>query len=201
MGRVMSDHGMRIGIYGGSFDPIHHGHLELSQTALRALNLDKIILVPSSGTGHYKEECNIASNHDRLAMLHLATDSIPQLEISTWELDKPKFTYTIHTLRHFRDTSPDNAVFYLLVGGDWKNKIHSWYQGEQLLSEFHIAFFSRPGEENKQEQTNHNVTYINMPLIDVSSSVIREKIKQGKSIHGMVPQSIENYIQDKELYR
>lgn len=194
----------KIAIYGGSFDPVHLGHLILAQTALEDLGLDRVILVPSGGQAYYKTESNHASGPDRVEMIRLATGGSPQIEVSSFEVDQGRFCYTIETLRHYRDLLPPGSEITLLVGGDWKDRILTWKEGETILHEFQVAVFSRPGFEHEtqmQPDEGENMIYLHMPLIDISSTDIRTRIRAGRSIQYRVPEAVENYIEKKELYR
>ncbi len=195
---------LKIGLYGGSFDPIHNGHLVLIKTSLEKLGLDKIIIMPSGGAAHYKSEPALSAPNHRVEMIRRAIDEIPKLEVSTYEIDQGRFCYTINTLRYLREKYPSNTKIYLLVGGDWIDRIPEWHEGEAILREFHVAVFSRPGYEYKlrqQENSSTNIHYIQMPLVDISSSDIRERAKQGKDIGEYVPQPVAEYIDRNKLYK
>ncbi len=193
----------RIGVYGGGFDPVHPAHLILAQTALEKLNLNRVIFMPSGGIAHYKDESNVASGTQRLEMLKLATHSDEQIEVSDFEISQNKFCYTIDTLRYLRQEYPQ-AEIILLVGSDWKDKIPTWKDGKQLLREFPVAIFARPGYNFKNESTceNHSdsVYYIEMPLIQISSSDLRERRRNRRSIRYLVPESVYHYIIKHDLY-
>lgn len=196
----------RIGIFGGRFDPIHIGHLLLAQTALEELNLSRIIFLPSGGHAHYKEEDrNVASGPDRLEMARLAVASNPRFEACDYEINQSQFCYTIDTLRWFQQQFPPGTEIFFLVGGDWKDKIPTWKDGDLLMREFTIAFFSRPGFQHEThlqyDPQGKRILYVDMPLIDISSSMIRERVKTGKSIQYRVPDPVRWYIETKGLYQ
>jgi nicotinate-nucleotide adenylyltransferase len=196
---------MRIGLYGGGFDPIHFGHLILMQTAIETLDLEKVIVMPSGGVAHYKVDPTFTPGSARYDMACLATESNPRLEVDSFEVDQGRFVYTINTLRHLQGKYSGIAEIILLVGGDWKDKIPTWKNGEQLIKEFPIAVFSRPGFEHTTDLTlpssGEQIVYVNMPLIDISSSMIRERVRASLSIEYYAPEPVRRYIEGKHLYR
>lgn len=195
----------RIGFYGGRFNPIHYAHLNLAQTALEVLQLDRVIFMPSGGQACYKTEDDVVPGIRRLDMVRLAIASNPCFEASSYEVDRKEFCYTIDTLRQLRDRQLVGNEIYLLVGGDWLNKITHWKEGDKLLQEFNVAVFSRPGEENTPRTGTitqaKNIQYIPMPLIDISSSLIRERVGKGLPIQYLTPEPVCRYIEERELYK
>ena len=194
----------RIGIYGGRFNPVHTAHLVLAQTAIDKLSLDRVLFLPSSGRACYKDEGDVAPASHRLEMLRLAISENPQFELSAYEADREEFSYTVDTLRHFKKNDLAGSHIILLTGGDWISRIPTWKEGDQLLQEFDIAIFSRPGSKivhDAEETPNPRVQYIEMPLLDISSSLIRQCIKDGQSISGLTPDQVQNYIEKHGLYR
>ncbi len=195
----------RIGFYGGGFDPIHIGHLILAQTAIESLDLNRVILMPTGGSPYYKEQEKRASGSDRLAMARLAAASHPKIEVSSYEVDSERFCYTIDTLRHLKSESPPGSEIILLVGGDWKDKLPYWKDGDRIVEEFTTAIFSRPGflrelSPEKSEEESGRILYLSMPLIDISSSTIRERVKKGLSIQFFVPDPVREYIERHGCY-
>lgn len=193
----------RVGVYGGGFDPVHNAHLLLAKTALSVLKLDRVLFVPSTGQAHYKKVSNVASGEHRLAMLGLALADEPALEASDIEIKQKSFCYTIDTLRTLRVKNPETD-FILLIGGDWKQKLHSWKEGEKIPREFAIALFSRPGFDVETNLTPdgpaERVYTVKMPLLETSSSNIRERLSKGESIDEMVPAAVAEYIHFHRLY-
>ncbi|MBN2326656.1 MAG: nicotinate (nicotinamide) nucleotide adenylyltransferase [Candidatus Omnitrophica bacterium] len=193
----------RIGFYGGRFNPIHYAHLILAQCALEELRLDQVLFMPSGGRACYKSEDDVAPGPDRLEMVRLAIASNPRFEASSYEIDQPRFCFTIDTLRRLRDDRFSGDELILLVGGDWSHKIPTWKEGAQLLDEFQTAVFPRPGAGGGaspalHEKTMHSVA---MPLIDISSSMIRDRVRNGLSIEYLTPPPVRRYIENKGLYR
>lgn len=195
----------RIGFYGGRFNPIHYAHLVLAQTALEELGLDRVLFIPSGGRACYKTEDDVAPGADRLEMVRLAIASNPRFEVSSFEINRKEFSYTIDTLRHFRDGLLSGSEIVLLAGGDWLNKIPSWKDGNLLLQEFSVAIFSRPGDNREANlniiQQSKDVRYVDMPLIDISSSLIRERIRKNLPIQYLTPDTVCRFIDERGLYR
>lgn len=195
---------LRIGLYGGGFDPIHVAHLILAQTAIESLDLDSVIFMPSGGQAHYKDASNIASGVDRVEMARLATASNPRMEVSSFEAERDHFTCTIDTLRHLRNQYPQETEIFLLVGGDWKDNMSSWKDGDALMREFNVVVFPRPGfdrNDRDQDSSQPLIQYIEMPQIELSSTTIRNRIKQGLPIDYMVPGNVKDYIAKQRLYK
>lgn len=194
----------RIGVYGGGFDPVHNGHLRLAHTALDILRLDRLLFVPAAGVAHYKSESNVAAGEHRVAMLRLAFGDETRFEVCEHELRQGRFCYTIETLRSIRDQAPPDSEIILLTGGDWKNKLHTWKDGDVLLREFTVALFSRPGFENETNLTpetpERRMIYVHMPPVEASSSDIRRRLREGLPVGGLLPDAVGDYIVNNKLY-
>jgi nicotinate-nucleotide adenylyltransferase len=195
----------RIGFYGGGFDPIHIAHLILAQTAVETLGLDQVLFMPSGGVAHYKKDSNIASGADRLEMARSATASNPRFAVSAYEIEQKQFCYTLDTLRHLRSLHPPETEIILLIGGDWKSKLSTWKGGDTLAQEFTVALFSRPGFQYETRlhypADGDKILFVDMPLMDIASSKIRERIRKGLSVEYLVPEAVRNYIEAHGLYR
>lgn len=195
----------RIGFYGGRFNPIHYAHLILAQTALEQLSLDRVLFMPSGGQACYKTEDDVAPASDRLEMIRLAISSNSQFAVSSYEIDQKGFCYTIDTLRYHRQSELSGSEIVLLVGGDWLSKMLKWKEGDKLLQEFSVGIFSRPGDEPVSDSDaiaqGKDVRYFPMPLIDISSSLIRERVRNGLSIQYLAPEPVCRYIAARELYK
>ncbi|MBI1388959.1 MAG: nicotinate (nicotinamide) nucleotide adenylyltransferase [bacterium] len=193
---------IRAGVYGGGFDPVHLAHLTLAETAREALPLDRVIFLPSGGKAHYKSESNVASGEHRLAMLRLATAHNPSYEVSDYEIRQGEFRYTIDTLRSFRREHPEWGEIVLLIGGDWMRKLHTWKEGDRLTREFSVAVFSRPGFElERQPNEDERLYTVEMPLMEISSSDIRRRLREGLDVSEMVPEAVNAFIEEHGLYR
>lgn len=189
---------MKIGILGGTFDPVHKGHLEIAQKAKEQFSLSKVIFIPALIPPHKLERRDIAPAPYRLKMVQLAVLEDPAFEVSDMELNRADISYTVDTLQALKTLHP-NDEFYLIVGADSLEGMPQWREPEKIAQMAQVAVAPRrkfvfPGNMNMK------MLWIDMPLYDYSSSEIREKIRSGKSIRGMVPPAVENYIVDKKLY-
>jgi len=186
----------RVGVFGGTFNPIHVAHLVLAQAALETLELRQVIFMPAGQPPHKRSQTDLAPAEHRHRMVQLAIADNPQFTVSRFEIDFPGPCYTIHTLEALeRDLGPETELI-LLMGGDWAGQIRHWYQGDKILSRYSIATAGR-GNGNSQPDSH---TCIDMPMMDLSSSMIREHIRAGKSIRYLVPESVFEYIHTHRLY-
>ena len=184
---------MRIGIFGGSFDPIHHGHLILARAAREELGLDRIVFVPANMSPH-KTDIRPATAEDRWKMVNLAIrgeDGFAAIDI---ELRRPAPSYTIDTLRDLRAAQPD-AEFVLLIGADNVAKFYTWREPQEIRRLAPIAVLDRAGHE-----TAHDWPVVRR-LIDISATDIRARVAAGRSIRYLTPDSVCDYITDQGLYR
>lgn len=200
---------MKAGVFGGSFDPVHWGHIIPLQEALYAFQLDQIIYVPAQQPPHKKNQ-RLSDPFHRMAMLAIALEPYPFFSIYTGELRKPPGTYTYHTLKALKEENP--GEYLLIIGSDNLAILHTWGYLPQILREFKVAILERPTtpiekalqvlpEEVKAmlEKTG-NPLYFPHPIVDISASRIRKRLKQGKSIEGMTPKSVVTYIRKHGLY-
>jgi nicotinate-nucleotide adenylyltransferase len=189
---------MRIGLLGGAFDPPHIGHLICAQYTLEALQLDKIVFIPS-GDHPFKRADVVASAADRLAMVELSTEQSEHFEVSDIECTREGITYTIDTIDSFHKQHPDWKL-YLLIGADNIADFEKWHRYEEILSAAEVTVFRR-STNDAEEQKRSDFTYVHTPIIDISSTEIRHRTREGKSIHHLVPPAVEAYIASKNLYR
>ncbi len=188
----------RLGILGGTFDPPHNGHLVLAQSALEFLKLDKVIFVPTAIHPH-KQHLKTTDSKSRLDMLELALAIDGKFEISNIEINRSGLSYTCETLREFKKLFTA-AVFYLIIGGDNISDIETWKNPEDIFTLAEVVAAMRPHSRIAGKYKD-KIKIIDMPPMDISSTMIREYIKQGKSIKGLVPVGVENYIIENGLYR
>lgn len=192
----------RTGLFGGAFDPIHHAHLNLAAHAVEALSLDQVLFMPSGGQPYYKFNHIPASPEHRLAMIEAAIEDQPKFAASDYEISQDRFCYTIETLRALKNLYPPHSEIILLAGEDWRQRIPEWKNGKQLLREFKVAFFARPGEHHHshEETSPQKHPVIEMPMMDISSTMIRERIKAGQDFSELVPTGVHEYIVKYALY-
>ena len=207
-----------IGILGGTFDPIHNGHIRLALEAKEQLSLDHVRLIPVNFPPH--RSTPVASADHRRAMIELAISNEENLCIDVREIDSNEISYSINTLQSLRQEFADDALC-LILGRDAFNKIDSWKDWEELLDYAHIIVANRPGESDKvesqdleqwikQHQSNRfsslkenlsgAIYFIDIPMLDISSSMIRQKNNQHETIDEFLPPSTLSYIKDNHLY-
>ena len=190
---------MRIGIYGGSFDPIHYGHLLLAESAREQLNLDKVVFVPAAIAPHKRSQ-ESAPATARIEMLKLAISGNAALEVSLLEIDRGGVSYTVDTLTALRDAHPE-AELTLLVGGDTLADMPNWKAPEQIVKIARVAVVDRPGASSEEiVLPGAEILHVSMPLIDLSSREIRNRVARGESIRYWLPRAVEQYIVHSNLY-
>lgn len=201
----------QIGIFGGTFDPIHLGHLIPAQYACNHFRLKRLILVPSASPVHRPRHVPAAAEH-RLRMCRLAAASIPSFEASDVEVSRPEASYTVLTLRYLASTVGKDARLLLLVGADNLSTLHTWYQIREILSLAEVAVLPRPvqGEhdlEGLEAALGHDeaaailARRVPSPLVPISASEVRGMCAAGRPIRGLVPGSVAAYIAEAGLYR
>lgn len=193
---------INLGIYGGTFDPIHHGHLIIAQHVQNALSLDKIIFIPAAIPPH-KEHLQITENNLRWQMLKLAIESNSAFEGCSIELDKKGISFSIDTIeliRKKRNLSRDQL--YFIIGADSLRDIHTWYRPEDIFKLSRVVVVPRPGVDlaKVSHKFRNQIINVDAPLIEISSSKIRELIRSGKSIRYLVPDRVEQFIRQHKLY-
>ena len=182
--------GQRLGVMGGTFDPIHHGHLVAASEVGHFLDLDEVIFVPT-GQPWQKNGRQVSPAEDRYLMTVIATASNPRFSVSRVDIDRPGETYTIDTLRDLRAERGPDAELYFITGADALAKMISWRDTDEL---FELATFvgcTRPG---------HRLT-IESPALAISSTECRERVRAGQPIWYLVPDGIVQYISKRHLYR
>ena len=201
------NNGKKYGIYGGSFDPIHIGHVTLADSAVRECGLDKLIFMPAF-ISPFKQDRKVTDGHDRCGMIEAALKVNSAFCLSRYELNKKGTSYTIETLRHW-DNLLDGDMYFVL-GFDSAVQVDTWYEGEEILRNFHLITARRPDTdyaegmrilESFREKYGAAITVLEMPPIDASSTNIRNLVKDGKPITGLVPPGVEEYIIEHQLYR
>ena len=187
---------MKIGLYFGSFNPIHVGHLIIAQTLFQRGGLDQVWFVVSPQNPFKKQE-SLAHEHDRLRMVELAIDDNFQFRASDVEFRMPRPSYTIDTLTYLSDKYPQHQ-FSLFLGSDNLNHFHKWKNHQAILDNYPILVYPRPGEVKTLDHPG--VTYLDAPLLDISATFIRQSIQEGLSVRYLLPERVEGYIADKKLY-
>lgn len=185
---------MRIGVLGGTFDPIHEGHLAVAHTALQQFRLDKMILVPDFKPPH-KEFQGGASPEDRLAMTQLASQNFPHFEVSDIEIKRAEISYTIDTLKTLKKQYP-GSEFFLIMGADNYAHFEKWKEPDEIRKMAQILVAPREGVEVNLDRTSPIV----MPHKTLSSTEIRKGLQKGQFGSSMIPQGVLDYIRKQHLY-
>ena len=200
----------KLALFGGTFDPVHNGHLALALAAYRQLEADEILFMPTK-LRYYKTTKITTSAYDRYAMLTLATQPYDFMRVSDLELcSDPEENYTVNTLRRLKEEMPDTEL-YFLIGGDSLEHLGTWRDPEGLFS---LATFAAAIREDvdrtkaeelirnyQSEYPGASLKLLSMEAMDVSSTVIRERAAKGDSLDGLVPENVEAYIRKQHLYQ
>lgn len=189
----------RLGVLGGTFDPIHSGHVLLAQFAGEKLGLDRVLFIPAADPPH-KGKC-AASAEDRWAMVELAIEGFPSFAASRLELERPGKSYTVDTLRNLHQTHPETQL-YLIIGADNVAPFSTWHNPQGILDLCTVVAGTRlsPREEADPELGKSLVT-IETPVVQFSSTQVRQRLNQGLPIRYLVPEKVEEYIRRQGLYQ
>ena len=196
---------MRIGIYGGSFNPIHNGHIHLAEAAMKDFGLDRIYLVPSKISPH-RSSAEYASGEDRLEMLRLATADEKNMEVSDFEIKTDRVSYTIYTVEHFRSMFPNDELC-LLVGSDMLLSFEKWFRFEDILSQVTLCAVSR--NKGDMELLREKASFLSQygcvriseaPPIEISSTIVRKNIEKNTDCTCYLHKNVVQYIRSKGLY-
>ncbi|MBM3874678.1 MAG: nicotinate (nicotinamide) nucleotide adenylyltransferase [Verrucomicrobia bacterium] len=192
---------MKIGFLGGSFDPVHFGHLIAAQDAYEQHRLDRLFLVPAAQAPLKPQEVQ-SSAADRLAMLRSAVEWDRRLEVSDYELQKGGMSYTVDSVRHFRRQFPNDQLYWI-IGGDQLPKLHLWKDIQELAREVEFIFLERPGHPAKIAPAIPGLRLHRCDghLVEISSTELRERARRGLSLDYFVPHRAIVHIREKGLYR
>lgn len=189
----------RLGVMGGTFDPIHHGHLVVASEAQHLLQLDEVVFVPSGQPPH-KSQRFVTAAEDRYLMTVIATASNPRFTVSRMEIDRAGFSYTIDTLRQLRNDRPDADLFFI-TGADALAQILSWKDVSELWSLAHFVGVSRPGHAlHDPGVPADRVTFLEIRALAISSTECRERVIDAKPLWYLVPDGVVRYIDKHRLY-
>jgi nicotinate-nucleotide adenylyltransferase len=214
----------RIGVYGGTFDPVHKGHLKVAEAVLNAFTLERMLFVPAFTPPHKRKRV-ISSPFHRLAMMVLATEQSPKMFVSTVELEAPSQPYTIETLGRLRNELQPARLFFLM-GADSFRDITTWHKYEEILSGYDVVVATRPGNhgfENEErleprlenlivdlrggghpsteDLKSPRIYLTDYVAVDLSATGVREAVQQARPIDDLVPPAVAAYIEKYQLYR
>lgn len=189
---------MNVGLYFGSFNPIHVGHLIIANHVLNETSLDKIWFVVSP-QNPFKKNASLLNEYDRLHLVRTAIEGDARMKASDIEFYLPKPSYTIDTLAHLQEKYPAHD-FSIIMGSDSLKNIDKWKNAEVIMSNFPIYVYKRPGVEIKDLPRPH-IKIIDAPLLEISATNIREMIKKGKSIRYLVPEAIREEIENNPFFK
>jgi len=191
----------RLGILGGTFNPIHIAHLLVAEQVAEARRLDKVLFIPACIPPH-KDSPDVAPAEDRYRMTELATESNPRFEVSSIELDRSGRSFTKDTLRELRQSYSGAELFYI-VGSDAVAELSTWREPELVLRLAYFLVAMRPGHDltRLEDRFRDSVEVVHVSGLDISSTEIRERVRKGLSIKYLVPEKVEQYIAQRGLYR
>jgi len=189
---------MKVGLYFGSFNPVHTGHLIIANYILNEGWIEKIWFVVSP-QNPFKSNSSLLNEYDRLHLLKTATEDDPRIKISDIEFNLPKPSYTSITLSHLQERYPQHE-FSIIMGSDSFQNLHKWKNFEFIVKNYHIYVYQRAGFQ-VDNQINAKFTIVNAPLLQISATQIRHLLKEGKSIRYMVPEKVRDEIEKGHYYQ
>lgn len=191
----------RVGIFGGTFDPPHLGHLAAASEAAVRCGLDEVVFVPT-GDPWQKHHREITDAATRLAMTRLAAEPDPRFRVSTCDIDRPGHTYAIDTVADVRAEYGRPVDLYFVFGADSLANLHTWHRVDELCKAVKFIALNRPGHSRRGKDTSGiDVEFVDMPGVDVSSSECRRRVAAGEPVRYLVPDAIADYIDEHGLYR
>ncbi len=201
----------RVGLMGGTFDPVHYGHLAIAEEVYFALGLDEMVFIPTGQPPHKLGQA-VTPAHDRLAMLELATAANPHFSISKVDIERPGPSYTVDTLRLLREQWGKAVDLYFVIGWDSLEELASWYNPQGILEQLdYLVAVHRPGHRERpgyREQlearlpgTTQRLLTVPVPQLDISASDLRQRVATGRPIRYQTPDAVVQYIREHSLYR
>lgn len=189
-----------IGLLGGSFDPVHNGHASIIHSFLNSEYIDRLFVILSPDPPH-KEKQTLSDFSHRHEMLKLAFDGIEGLTITTIEKELPKPSYTVNTVAHFKNEIPDKPL-YLCIGEDSYREFTNWHRWEDIIKLCKLLVARRPDTDKNSlpDELKKRTLFIEHEAVDISSSTIRFKIKSGKDVSDLLPEKVNDYINNHHLY-
>jgi len=190
----------RVGVMGGTFDPVHHGHLVAGSEVAHIFALDEVIFVPT-GQPYQKDDRNVSPAEDRYLMTVIATASNPRFSVSRVDIDRPGPTYTIDTLRDLHEANGPDADLYFITGADALENILTWHDVDTLFSLAHFVGCTRPGHRlTGAGLPDGKVSLVEIPALAISSSECRARVGASEPVWYLVPDGVVQYIAKRHLY-
>jgi nicotinate-nucleotide adenylyltransferase len=191
----------RVGVMGGTFDPVHHGHLVAASEVATRFSLDEVVFVPT-GEPWQKSERTVSSAEDRYLMTVIATASNPRFSVSRVDIDRSGVTYTIDTLHDLRRLYGDTSELFFITGADALAQILGWHRSDELFSLAHFVGVTRPGHHLADPGLpDGGVTLVEVPALAISSTDCRDRVARGEPVWYLVPDGVVQYISKRRLYR
>lgn len=190
---------MKIGLYFGSFNPIHHGHLIIAAHVLSNTNLDQLWFIVSP-QNPLKTSVGLLNEYHRLALVQLAIEGETKMRAVDIEFKLPKPSYTIDTLTYLSEKYPGYS-FSIIMGTDSYQNLSKWKNHEIIARDYSIILYTRPGFEQSEKGLTSNINILKAPLLEISATQIRNNVKQGKSIRYLVPESVKEEIEKNGYYK
>lgn len=195
----------RLGVMGGTFDPVHQGHLACAEMARDACGLDRVLFMVAPRPW-MKSQQRMADAGRRLAMCRLAVAGNPSFDVSALELERPGLTYTSDTLRALREWLPESVDLFFVIGADTLETLPKWHEADALAAMATFVCVARPGHPDggrlleRARASSFDVEWVDAPLLDISSSEVRRRVREGATIRYLVPDAVRAYIEEHGLY-
>ena len=198
---------MRVGVLGGTFDPVHLGHLAIAEEVRIKLDLDRVIFIPA-GQPRLRADEYLTPAIDRLRMVELAIGDNPRFQVCDIEIQRSGPTFTVDTLVELGQRLDPDTSLYFIVGADILGQFHRWKDPEKVLEACHLVVVSRAGHQDDDwpewfqgaDSAKDKVTQLEIPMVDISGTEIRRRASLGESVRHLVPDLVAEYIQDRKLY-
>lgn len=193
---------MRLGFFGGSFNPLHVGHLAVAEACREGASLDRVVWIPAATSPHKQGRRDMASGDDRLAMVEAAIASHEQFETSAIEIEREGVSYTVDTLRELRQRHPDDDLFWI-VGGDSLASFATWREPREIVRLARLVAYPRPGANLSAvpDWVMARTTLVEAPLLAISSTDLRARLAAGRSVRYLVPDPALDLVRARGLYR
>ena len=190
---------MKVGLFFGSFNPIHIGHLAIANYMVEFTALDQLWFVVSP-QNPFKEKKSLLADHHRYELVERAVEPDDRIRVTNIEFNMPKPSYTIDTLSWLREKHPKNE-FYLIMGSDQLSSFNKWKNHEEIIKNYHRFIYPRPGVDHRTLPCMDNASLLHAPMIEISSSFIRQAIRDNRDIRHFLPAGVWKYIQEMNFYK